>query len=129
MSAHHGGVKMRSWCLSALYREHFHLRHLHPSTVSLSAERQRWATPRLEGNQTAKELAVVKRKNIEMPTDPVSFSALIAINNLITILTEAREYLRQGEKLSALGTLILFDDLAQDIYAAIRFLRMDRRQP
>ena len=86
-------------------------------------------TPRLEGNQTAKELEVAKRKNIEMPTDPVSFSALIAINNLITILTEAREYLRQGEKLSALGTLILFDDLAQDIYAAIRFLRMDRRQP
>ena len=67
------------------------------------------------------------RQNKSPPTDPLSFSALIAIGNLITVLTETQDYLQQGNKGAALGTLLAFDDLAQDIYAAIRFLRMDRR--
>lgn len=70
---------------------------------------------------------MTKQQNKSPPSDPIAFSALIAIENLITLLTEAGAYLKDGEKLAALGTLIAFDDLAQDIYAAIRFLRMDRR--
>jgi len=71
---------------------------------------------------------MTKRQNKSPPIDPIAFSSLIAIANLMTLLAEAEAYLKDGEKLAALGTLIAFDDLAQDIYAAIRFLRMDRRQ-
>jgi len=65
-----------------------------------------------------------------MTADPVSAAASAAIDQLMTLLGEARAYLDQGETLAAIGTLILFDDQAEDLRAATRLLRMaQRRRP
>jgi len=56
--------------------------------------------------------------------------ATIAIDNLIGLLEEAREYLADRQDLAAFGTLIQFDDAAEDMKAAIRLLRSAvRRSP
>ncbi len=58
--------------------------------------------------------------------DPIHALALSAtIEVLRGILGEAIDYLSQDEHLAALGTLILFDDQAEDIKAAIRLFRRD----
>jgi len=63
-----------------------------------------------------------------MTGDPVALAAEAAINQLVALLTEARAYLETGERLAALGTLIMFDEQADDLRAAIRLLRMENRR-
>ena len=46
--------------------------------------------------------------------------AVLAIDQLMEILIEARRYLSSGDDLAAWGTLIHFDDAADDLNAAIR---------
>ena len=58
--------------------------------------------------------------------DPIHALALSAtIDVLRGMLGEAIDYLTQDEHLSALGTLIPFDDHAEDVKAAIRLFRRD----
>ena len=58
--------------------------------------------------------------------DPIHAMALSAtIDVLRGMLGEAIDYLDQEEHLAALGTLILFDDHAEDVKAAIRLFRRD----
>ena len=66
-----------------------------------------------------------------MTDDPVALAAEAAINQLVALLTEARCYLEAGEILAAIGTLIMFDDQADDLRAAMRLLRIaaQRRRP
>jgi hypothetical protein len=49
--------------------------------------------------------------------------AIIAIDNLTEILTDARKYLEDRQDLAAWGTLLRFDDAAEDMRAAIRLHR------
>jgi hypothetical protein len=58
--------------------------------------------------------------------DPIHALALSAtIDVLRGMLGEATNYLDQSEHLAALGTLIPFDDHAEDVKAAIRLFRRD----
>ena len=58
--------------------------------------------------------------------DPIHALALSAtIDVLRGMLGEAIDYLVQEEHLAALGTLILFDDHADDVKAGIRLFRRD----
>ena len=58
--------------------------------------------------------------------DPIHALALSAtIDVLRGMLNEATGYLDQHEHLAALGTLILFEDQADDVKAAIRLFRRD----
>ena len=66
--------------------------------------------------------------------DPIHALALSAtIEILRGMLGEAIDYLSQEEHLAALGTLIPFEDHAEDVKAAIRLFRRDlqadRRKP
>jgi stage V sporulation protein SpoVS len=63
-----------------------------------------------------------------MSTDPFTLTAAAAINQLVALLAEARTYLDQGEALAAIGTLVMFDDHAEDVRAAIRTLQMAQRR-
>ncbi len=63
-----------------------------------------------------------------MTDDPVALAAEAAIEQLVGLLTEARSYLENGDTLAAIGTLILFDDQADDLRAAMRLLRMLQRR-
>ena len=65
-----------------------------------------------------------------MTDDPVALAAQAAIDQLVGLLTEARGYLQGGNNLAAIGTLVTFDDQAEDLRAALRLLRMiSRRRP
>ena len=58
--------------------------------------------------------------------DPIHALALSAtIDVLRRLIGEATDYLDQGEHLAALGTLIPFEDHAEDVKAAIRLFRRD----
>ena len=58
--------------------------------------------------------------------DPIHALALSAtIDVLRGTLGQAIDYLDQEEHLAALGTLILFEDQAEDVKAAIRLFRRD----
>lgn len=58
--------------------------------------------------------------------DPIHALALSAtIDVLRGMLAEAIDYLNQEEHLAALGTLVLFEDQAEDVKAAIRLFRRD----
>ena len=59
-----------------------------------------------------------------MTPDPVALAAEAALNQLIGLLTEARSYLEQCNSLATIGTLVTFDDQAEDVRAAVRLLRM-----
>jgi hypothetical protein len=59
-----------------------------------------------------------------MKHDPVTVAAEAAIEQLVALLTEARGYLKEGRTLAAIGTLVTFDDQADDLRAALRLLRM-----
>ena len=61
------------------------------------------------------------------PDDPTLFVAMIAIDNIIALLEDARRYVFEGNRLATLGTLIMFDEQAADLKAAIRFLQIERR--
>ena len=50
-----------------------------------------------------------------------------AIDNLIQILTEAKEYMRLHEHNAVIGTLLMVDDHAQDLDAALRLYQVARR--
>ena len=58
-------------------------------------------------------------------------AALHAIDRLQAILNEAQGYLMSGENLAAWGTLLMFEDAAEDLKAAIRLHRAAnaRRMP
>ena len=57
------------------------------------------------------------------PLHALALSATIDV--LRGMLGEAINYLDQDEHLAALGTLILFDEQAEDVKAAIRLFRRD----
>jgi hypothetical protein len=58
--------------------------------------------------------------------DPIHAMALSAtIDVLRGMLGEAIDYLDQQEHFAALGTLVLFEDQAEDVKAAIRLFRRD----
>lgn len=63
-----------------------------------------------------------------MTADPVAPAAMAAIDQLVVLLTEARAYLEAGEILAAIGTLVTFDEQAEDLRAAMRLLRMIARR-
>jgi hypothetical protein len=57
-------------------------------------------------------------------------TATYAIDNLLEILNDSRAYLIGGNDLAAWGTLLMFDDHAADLNAAIRLHRSaNRRAP
>jgi len=60
--------------------------------------------------------------------DPVIGATVLAIDNLLKLLTEAKEYFAKGESLAAFGTLVLFDEHAEDLRAAFRLCRMQQRR-
>jgi hypothetical protein len=67
-----------------------------------------------------------KEKAMTKLADPLHAHAVSAtIDVLRGTLREAVHYLDQHEHLAALGTLILFDDQAEDVKAAIRLFRRD----
>jgi len=67
-----------------------------------------------------------KEKAMSKLADPIHALALSAtIDVLRGMLNEATGYLDQHEHLAALGTLILFEDQAEDVKAAIRLFRRD----
>jgi hypothetical protein len=47
-----------------------------------------------------------------MTTDPFILTATAAIEQLLSLLSEAGAYLEEGETLAALGTLVLFEEQA-----------------
>jgi len=48
----------------------------------------------------------------------------LALNQLVITLREAQEFLAAGEDGAAIGTMLMFDDEAEDLKAALRlFLR------
>ena len=56
--------------------------------------------------------------------------ASLAIDRLQLILSDAASYLNDGNDLAAWGTLVSFDDAAEDLKAAIRLHKStNRRQP
>jgi len=71
-------------------------------------------------NNQGKEKAMTK---LAHPIHALALSATIEI--LRGMLGEAIDYLDQEEHLAALGTLILFEDQAEDVKAAIRLFRRD----
>ena len=56
----------------------------------------------------------------------------VALDEFITTLKEAQDYLGGGNDLAAICTLVLFDERAEDVKAALRLFRRaaqsDRRQ-
>lgn len=58
---------------------------------------------------------------IEQPLHLLTLTATIEL--LRATLGEAIDYLDQDEHLAALGTLVLFDEQAEDVKAAIRLFR------
>ena len=60
-------------------------------------------------------------KNLPDPVHALALSATIEV--LRGTLGEAIDYLDHDRHLAALGTLILFDEQAQDVAAAIRLFR------
>lgn len=70
-----------------------------------------------------------------MPQDAFQKAAADAarhsIDQLQTILSEAQGYLMSGENLAAWGTLLMFEEAAEDLKAAIRLYRSanSRRKP
>jgi hypothetical protein len=47
----------------------------------------------------------------------------VALNEFIRTLKEAQDYLGGGDDLAAIGTLVLFDEQAEDVKAALRLFR------
>jgi hypothetical protein len=75
-------------------------------------------------------LAIDNNREKENPMKKLADSLhTIALEATIEVLRgtlgEAIDYLTQDEHLAALGTLILFDDHAEDVKAAIRLFRRD----
>jgi hypothetical protein len=65
---------------------------------------------------------------LQLPSDPVHHATVEAIDNLLALLREAKEYLQIDQSLAALGTLQLFDNHADDLRAAIRLTVMAQRR-
>jgi hypothetical protein len=65
---------------------------------------------------------------LQLPSDPVALATIEAIENLLTLLIQAKEYLETGQSLAALGTLGSFDHHADDLKAAIRLTVMAQRR-
>ena len=65
---------------------------------------------------------------LQLPSDPVALATVQAIDNLLALLLEAKNYLESGQSLAALGTLHMFDDHADDLKAAIRLTIMAQRR-
>jgi len=63
-----------------------------------------------------------------MTAEPISLAAASALYELIALLDEARGYLVEGETLAAIRTLVMFDERADDLGAAMRLLRMAQRR-
>jgi hypothetical protein len=61
-------------------------------------------------------------------SDPVALATIEAIDNLLKLLAEAREYLEADRALAAIGTLQGFDHHADDLRAAIRLTIMAQRR-
>ncbi|MBL8222110.1 MAG: hypothetical protein JNL62_22930 [Bryobacterales bacterium] len=55
-------------------------------------------------------------------------AAISAIDNLTTLLADARKYLEDGRDLAAWGTLTCFDEAAEDLRAAIRLHKSFNRR-
>ena len=60
--------------------------------------------------------------------DPVAAASIEAIDNLTTLLADAKNHFAQGETTAAYGTLTLFDGHAEDLKAAIRLCAMANRR-
>lgn len=61
---------------------------------------------------------------LQQQSDPVALATTEAIDNLIALLTEAKTYYATGENGAAFGTLLMFEEYAADLNAAIRLCRM-----
>jgi hypothetical protein len=60
--------------------------------------------------------------------DPVALATIEAIDNLMMHLTEAKKYFADGDTLAAYGTLVMFDEHAENLKAAIRLCKMAQRR-
>lgn len=65
---------------------------------------------------------------LQLPSDPVALATIEAIDNLLALLLETKEYLETGRHLAALGSLQLFDNHSEDLKAAIRLTVMAQRR-
>jgi hypothetical protein len=65
---------------------------------------------------------------IQLRSDPVSLATVEAIDNLLALLLQSKEYLETDQSLAALGTLQGFDNHADDLKAAIRLTIMAQRR-
>jgi hypothetical protein len=51
----------------------------------------------------------------------------LALNQLVITLREAQDFLAAGEDGAAIGTMLMFDDEAEDLKAALRLFRRARQ--
>jgi hypothetical protein len=58
--------------------------------------------------------------------DSADIVMLHAIDNLIELLSQAKEYMPDNHN-AVIGTLLLFDDHAEDLQAAMRLYKVVRR--
>lgn len=58
----------------------------------------------------------------------VTVATMVATDDLITLLTEARDYFSAGNHNAAHGTLSLFDQYAEDLRAACRLRALAQRR-
>jgi len=65
---------------------------------------------------------------LQLAPDPVHLATVEAIDNLLALLREAKEYLQIDQSLATLGTLQLFDNHADDLRAATRLTVMAQRR-
>lgn len=61
--------------------------------------------------------------------DPIAAATVQAIDNLVKLLTEAKDYFTAGNSLAAFGTLVMFDEHAEDLKAAFRLCQIAQRRP
>jgi hypothetical protein len=65
---------------------------------------------------------------VQVPSDPFAMAAVEAIDNLLALLTEARNHFESDCSISALGALVPFDNHADDLKAAIHLIAIAQRR-
>jgi hypothetical protein len=69
----------------------------------------------------------LSKHDLRVLCDSADVITLHAIDNLIEILSEAREYMRLNEHNAVVGTLLQVHDHAEDLNAAMRLYKVARR--
>jgi len=72
-------------------------------------------------------MSTLTKHDLRVLCDSADVVTLHAIDNLIQILSEAKEYMRLAEHNAVIGTLVMVHDHAQDLNAAMRLYKVARR--